>query len=49
MSNSRDKFDDEKEDDNGGLIQLIETMKTFLEAALSGTMTNTDCKSELKR
>ena len=49
VSNSRNESDDEKEDGNGGLVQLMETTKTFLEAAFSDMMTNVDCKSESKR
>ena len=49
VSNSINESDDEKEDGDGGLVQLTETTKTFLEAAFSGTMTNTDRKKRVKK
>ena len=49
VSNSRHESNDEKEDGDGGLIQLTETTKTFLEAAFLGTMTNADRKKGVKK
>lgn len=41
---SRVDLDEELEEDPGGLVQLTETMRTFLKAAFSGILTNTDRK-----
>ena len=49
VSNSRHEFDDEKEDGDRGLVQLMETMKTLLEAAFSGTITNADRKKRVEK
>ena len=39
----------EDEDGSGNLVELSETTKSFLEAAFSATITNTDCKKRLDR
>ena len=49
VPNSRYESDDEKEDGDGGLVQLTETLKTFLEAALSGTMINADSNKRVDK
>ena len=49
VSNSRHESNVEKEDSDRGLVQLMETTKTFLEAAFSGTMTNADSKKQFEK
>ena len=41
---SRGDSEEETEEDSGGLVQLTEATKTFLEAAFSGTLSNADRK-----
>ena len=38
----KQESDEEAEGDTGGLLQLTEVIKTFLEAVFSSTMTNAD-------
>ena len=41
--------EEETEEDPGGLVPLTETTKTFLEAAFSGTLSNTDRKKRVDK
>ena len=46
---SRGDSEEETEEDSGGLVQLTEATKTFLEAAFSGTLSNADRKKRVDK